>query len=265
MNYRSNISYTNAQRLKQIKSNANLDNIKSNFIFKKIIEHVQKRKSYDIMRYNKKLQRRLNITFDDYKECSKIYSSIEIELNIVENRYGIFINIPDKDKEYYHIYFDNSNEEIKRNKLKDNEKVKLIKIKIDYQVKSFERLFSWCNCIDSIYFKKFFRNNIINMSGMFCGCSSLKELNLSNFNTDNVTNMSKMFYYCSSLKELNLSNFNTDNVTNISEMFYYCSSLKKLNLSNFNTNKVTNMSDIFDGCSDELKNKIKEQNKNIII
>ena len=197
MNYRSSISYTNAQRLKQIKSNANLDNIKSNFIFKKIIEHMKQRKLYDIMRYNKKLQRRLNITFDDYKECSKIYSSIEIELNIVENRYGIFINIPDKDKEYYHIYFDNSNNEIKRNYLKKNENVNTIKIIIDHQVKSLKKLFNDCINIKSIAFKTFYRSNITDISEMFNGCSSLNELNLSNFNTNNVTNMSDMFYRCS--------------------------------------------------------------------
>ena len=68
-----------------------------------------------------------------------------------------------------------------------------IKIIIDYQVKSFKELFSWCECIDSIYFKKFYRN-INGMSWMFRGCSSLKELNLNNFNTKNVTNMGCMFF-----------------------------------------------------------------------
>ena len=69
----------------------------------------------------------------------------------------------------------------------------MIKIKIDYQVKSFKGLFEGYNCIESIFFKQFYRNNITDMSYMFSGCSSLKELNLSNFNTDNVTNMNYMF------------------------------------------------------------------------
>ena len=77
--------------------------------------------------------------------------------------------------------------------------------------------------------------------------------------------MSWMFYRCLSLKELNLSNFNTNNVTNMSYMLYECVSLKELNLSNFNTNNVKYMGDMFFGCSRELKNKIKEQNKNIFI
>ena len=46
-----------------------------------------------------------------------------------------------------------------------------IKIIIDYQIKSFERLFNECKCIEKINFKKFYRNNITNMSCMFSGCS----------------------------------------------------------------------------------------------
>ena len=103
----------------------------------KIFDIMKKSKSLEIMKYNKKLQKRLNLSINNYKEYSELYSSIEIEL-ISNNKEGEFINIPDNDKEYYHIYFDNSNEEIKRNYLKENEKLKKIKIIIDYQIKSFE-------------------------------------------------------------------------------------------------------------------------------
>ena len=68
--------------------------------------------------------------------------------------------------------------------------LKIIKIIIEYQVESFDRLFYKCKCIESINFKKFNRNNINIMSCMFSYCSSLKELNLNNFNTNNVTDMS---------------------------------------------------------------------------
>ena len=97
---------------------------------------------------------------------------------------------------YYHIYFNDNKEEIKRNYLDDN--VSKIKIIIDYQVKSLENLFYRCKCIEYIYFKKFYRKNINNMEDMFLECSSLKELNLSNFNTNNITNMRFMFHGCSS-------------------------------------------------------------------
>ena len=112
-----------------------------------------------------------------------------------------------------------------------------IKIIIDYQDKSFRELFYECKSIKSINFKKFYRNNITNMSWMFSDCSSLKELNLTNFNTNNVNDMSYMFNLCSSLKELKLTNFNTNNVKDMSYMF--------------------------SNCSDELIQKIKTQYKNI--
>ena len=111
-----------------------------------------------------------------------------------------------------------------------------IKIIIDYQVKSFSKLFENCD-IKYINFKKFYRNNVIDMGNMFSECYSLKELNLSNFNTNNVTNMNSMFSGCSSLKELNLSNFNTNNVTNMVGMFL--------------------------GCSEQIKNQIRSDYKNI--
>ena len=246
---------------------------------------MKKNKLLEIIKYNKKLQKRLNININNYIEYSQLYSSIEIEIKPVENKYGQFINILDEDK-YYHIYFDNSNEEIKRNYLEENEKVKKIKIIIDYQVTSFKDLFIYCDCINSMFFKKFNRINITYMNCMFCKCFSLENLNLSNFKTDNVTDMGWMFSYCSSLKKLNLSNFitnnvvnmermfklcsslkesntpnfNTNNVTDMSYMFYNCLSLKELNLSNFSTHNVNNMNGMFSGFSDELKNKIREQN-----
>ena len=85
--------------------------------------------------------------------------------------------------------------------IEEEDNVTKIKIIIDYQAKSFYKLFYWCKCIESITFKKFYRNNITDISRMFSYCSSLKELNLNNFNTNNVTDMSDMFSGCSSLKE----------------------------------------------------------------
>ena len=72
-------------------------------------------------------------------------------------------------------------------------KIWKIKVIIDANVKSFNKLFYCCSDIKSITFVKFNRSNINDMSNMFSGCSSLEELNISNFNTNNVTNMSYMF------------------------------------------------------------------------
>ena len=137
---------------------------------------MKKNKSLEIIKYNKKLQKRLRININDYKEYFQYYTPIEIELIIADNKYGKFINISEEDKKYYHIYFDNSKEEIHRNILNDGDKVKIIKIIIDYQIKSFKKLFSYCNCICSIFFKKFYRIDITDMSSMFFFMSFIKRI-----------------------------------------------------------------------------------------
>ena len=182
--------------------NNNLQNVRSIYILKKIFNIIQKNKQLGIIRYNKKLQKRFNLNFNDYKEYSELYSYIEVETKPTINENGTFINISESEKEYYHIYFDDKIEEIKRNYLIEEDKVNKIKIKIDYQVKSFNGLFKECKCIESMYFSKFYRINITDMSDMFSNCSSLKELKFYSFNTINVADMSNMFEGCSSLKEL---------------------------------------------------------------
>ena len=198
---------------KQMMSNTGFKNVKSNVILKKIFDIIKMNKKYNILRYNKTLQKRLNLGFNDYKELSQLFfSPIEIELIPTDYRYGKFINISEYEKIFYHIFFDDSYEEIYRNYLQINDDVKKIKIVIDYPITSFHDLFWNCECIKSITFTKFYRINIYDMSNMFHYCSSLEELNLTNFVTNNVTNMKNMFAYCLSLKELNLSSFNTTNV-----------------------------------------------------
>ena len=189
------------------------------YFLQKLFNNLLKKKSLNIIKYNKKIKDRINISIKDYKEYSEIYSSIEIEIKLVNNECDQFINIDKEDEKYYHIYFNDNKKEIKRNILNKKNNVEKLKIIIDYQIKSFQGLFENCKYIESIYFKKFCRNNITNMGWMFDGCSSLKEINLSNFYTNNVIYMNAMFSDCSSLKEINLSNFNTNNVTFISGMF----------------------------------------------
>ena len=268
------------------KTISNLDNIKSVYTIKIIFEHIKKNKYLSIIKYNKKMQNRLKLTINDYKEYSQLYSPIEIELKLVKNTYSnqAFINITDDNKKYFHIFFNDSNKEANFSNL-NHEKIEKVKIIIDHQIISFGYLFL-CTRIEEIYFKKFYRTNIIdmrsmfdcctslkkvdmsifitnnvtNMQRMFNGCESLKELNLSKFNTNNVTNMEKMFCRCKSLKELNLENFNTNKVKDMSHMFEECESLKNLNVSSFNIDQVTNMYNMFFGCSNRLLDSVKLQN-----
>ena len=174
-----------------------LINLKSDYFLKKLFSNLKRKKQLDIIKYNKNMKKRININIKDYKEYSEMYTSIEIEIKPGNNKYGKFINIEKENEMHYHIYFNNNREEIKRNYLNENDNVEKLNIIIDYQVKSFEGLFEDCSCIEYIYFKKFYRNNITNMGFMFHLCSSLKELNFSNFNTNNVTNIYGMFSGCS--------------------------------------------------------------------
>ena len=252
-----------------------LEKIRSEFFLKFLCQHIKDKDNVlRIFKYNKCLQKKLNISINDYKD--KYYQTIievkpgKTKTNIREN---VFIRILRNYYNSYHIYFDNDKNEIKRNYLEYNEKVDKIKIYIDYQVKSFKALFLYCN-VEEIKFIKYRRKDITDMSLMFYGChslinldisklntgnvkymnlmfrncKSLKNLNISNFNTEKVEQMNLLFQGCSSLEKLDLTNFNTNNVNNMMGMFSFCSKLKKLDLSKFKTNKVTNMLGLFENC-----------------
>ena len=146
--------------------------LKADYFLQKLFDNLEIKKLLLIVKYNKKKKKRINININDYKEYSEIHSSIEIEIIPKKNIYDPFIFINkeeegEKNRKYYHIYFDDNKEEIKRQYLNQDDKVKKIKIKIDPEIKSFYELFFDFHGIESIYFKKFFRKNITNMSYMF--------------------------------------------------------------------------------------------------
>ena len=74
-------------------------------------------------------------------------SKIEIELKHIDKWYGTYINIPNEETEYFYIYFDNSNKEIKKNHLENAHKIKTIKIIIDYQIQFCNSFFDNYYCI----------------------------------------------------------------------------------------------------------------------
>ena len=244
----------NNQNIKNI-----LANIKSKLIFRKIFCNILEKKLLNIIRFNKNFQNKLNKNIIDYK---KIYLKIEIEIIPHKYSYGKFINIDKDNRQYYHIYFNDKKKEINKRYFETNEKVNKIRITIDYEIKSFINLFSYCKCVKKINFIKFNRSNIVDMSGMFSDCESLEYLNLINFKTDKVTDMSSMFENCKSIKKLNLINFNTNRVENMSNMFRGCTSLCELNITNFNTNNVSNMNSMFQRCMSLREIKCNEFNTN---
>ena len=89
--------------------------LKSDYFLQKLFNILLKNKSLYIIKYNKKIMKRMNININDYKEFSEKYSSIEIEIKPADNKYGKFINFEKENEKYYHIYFNDNKEEIKRN------------------------------------------------------------------------------------------------------------------------------------------------------
>ena len=150
-----------------IKSKNKLENIKNYYIIQMIFDYMTERKPLEIIKINKYLQNRLKIDIEHYKKYFKEHSSTELEIISVENEYGGFIYIQkQKDKKYYHIYFNNNKEEeIKRTYIGYNEKVSKINIIIDFNVTSFYHLFLDCKIIKYLNFKQMKINKIIDMSG----------------------------------------------------------------------------------------------------
>ena len=109
-----------------------LINIKSKYILKQIVDNIEEEKLLAIIQHNKTLQDKLDITINDYE----YYKKIEVEIiPIIKSYKNIFIEIPNRYASFYHIYFNEENNEIKRNYFTKNEKIKKIKIKIEKEVK----------------------------------------------------------------------------------------------------------------------------------
>ena len=93
----------------QNKDNANLNNVKSKFILKKIIAHIEEKKFMKIIQYNKNMQHRLNLGNNDYKKICQI----ELEMIPLTNHYGKFISVIKGEEPHYHIFFNNKKREKK--------------------------------------------------------------------------------------------------------------------------------------------------------
>ena len=108
--YTSNKTKDQEQQ-KLINSKNILKKLRSDYFIQKLFNYLHKRKSLETIKYNKNIQKRMNININDYKEYSEKYSSIEIKIKPIENEYGKFINIKEEDEKYYHIYYNDNTEE----------------------------------------------------------------------------------------------------------------------------------------------------------
>ncbi len=224
------------------------ENIRSDYLLKKIFNNLKENKLLNIIKYNKYIQKRIKKDINSFRD----YSKIEIEVTLkLENKREFIINVlNEKDQLNYHIFLNDEEKELKRIYIiKTDNDLKKAKIIIEPEVNSFAELFKGC-CIKTLNFNKGKTSDIIDMSSMFRDCDSLEEVNFNKFNAENVKDMSNMFYSCRALKKVNFGNFNANNVTNMSDMFSCCFSLEEINLSNFraNTGKIISMKNMFYFC-----------------
>ena len=110
-----NVSKENNKENESAKPNPITEKIKSDYFLQKLYDIMPQKKKLEIVKYNKNVQNRLNLGVKDYKEYSETFTPIEIEIIPRKKKYGKFININENDKLYYHIYFNDNKEEIKRN------------------------------------------------------------------------------------------------------------------------------------------------------
>ena len=121
--------------------------IRSKYILGKIFDLMPKIKMLNIIRYNQNLKKALNIEIEDYKECG----IIEIEIPS-DNINGKFISIEEENSPYYHIYFNDNENETEKRHISKYDKIHKIKIIIDYQIESLKGLFTNCEEIEKIEF-----------------------------------------------------------------------------------------------------------------
>ena len=164
-----------------------LNNLKSKYILQIIFENIQKNSYLKLINYNKNIQNKLNISIDNYIHLYNKKFQIEIEITMAQlyigekNKEYKFINIiNEEDEKYYHIYFNDETEEIKRTYIKLEEKASKIKVLIDKEVKSIEALFEHCYCIEGIKFIKFNRTDFTSYKKMFYWCQYLRNLDILN-------------------------------------------------------------------------------------
>ena len=159
-----------------------LNYIKSEYFLKKTFSLVPTKIRLQLVNNNKNLQKKLSLTINDY---INFFYQLEIEIIPKESleddeKKNTFINIPEQEKSFIHIYFNNDiNQEIDRNYLKKDENVSKIKIIIDKEYKTFLSLFQNCLIIKEFKFKRFNRKDINDMSGLFYNCASLTILDIS--------------------------------------------------------------------------------------
>ena len=104
-----NISKEKNKENESAKPNPITEKIKSDYFLQKLYDNMTKKKKLEIVKYNKRIQNRINLSIKNYKEYSETFTPIEIEIRPTKGKYGKYININEDDKLYYHIIFAKNN------------------------------------------------------------------------------------------------------------------------------------------------------------
>ena len=113
-------------------------NVKSDYFIQRLFNNMSKKVTLKIIKNNMNIQKRLNININNYKDFSENFSSIELEIVSIQNEYGSFIDIYEENKKYYHIYFNDNKEEVKKTEINKEDNVSKINVIIDYQIESLD-------------------------------------------------------------------------------------------------------------------------------
>ena len=243
-----------------------LNKIKSSYNLKELFTFVDEKKELDLLKYNKYLRNRIDLTLDHYKTFKNIVINLEFDEDYLNSLKNEFMETKNKieNKNY-----ENEEEKKKLNDdlKKNNEeltRIRFMGLPFFNQYKEFIKIFyddkqgettAFFNYLDNKNIPKIKilidkNANIDDCFSMFANCMSLKEIKFVKFNTKDITSMRHMFYLCSHLRNLDLSNFDTSNVTTMFGMFKKCNLLESLKISEtFVTSKVKDMQYLFDNCN----------------
>ena len=86
------------RKLKQIKLKPDFENIKSKYILIKIFDNLPKKKMLKIIKQNKVIQNKLEISLNDYVKYSEIFNPIEIEIIPIADFFARFIKRPKEEE-----------------------------------------------------------------------------------------------------------------------------------------------------------------------
>ena len=226
------------------KNTCEINNIKSIWVKKKILNNITERNKLNLIKYNKALQKNLKKNIDDYKRFKYIIIYVE----------GI-----DKD-----ITFTNKNKfDDKKIIIRDTNVSRFKKILIEPTVlvryfSDFKKsLFSNLNGIVSVriikcYYDSSYSTSLsLNFSNLFSGCTNLKKVIIQDDNKFFLDNAVEMFKDCINLEYIEgLNNLNTYGAVKIKGLFQNCMSLKYIKgIERWNLWYVRDMSSMFEGCS----------------